>query len=322
MKSKIVSFNLDKRGISIMIGYILLITSAIAMSAIVYQWMKGYVPKDAIDCPEGVSLFITKLNCTDDLAGNYDVKLTLRNNGRFDVGGYFVHATDSAEQTLATLDLTENLITGGNVENKAVFFKPLTEGTENEFKPDDPERLSTFSVPEKIYSVEILPFRWQVEENKKRLVSCGNAKIFEKVTCKLPNGEDAPDAPVVPDEPPVDCDPACIDPEVCELGSCVAPEACVPSCSGDCGDDGCGGSCGTCTGNDICDENVGLCVPKCQNPNQCDVGAGEVCVSGVCQLCGNGIIDGVEECDSVAGCGADCIALGGYSCINNVCSPN
>ena len=292
MKSKIVSFNVDKRGISIMIGYILLITSAIAMSAVVYQWMKGYVPKDAIDCPEGVSLFITKLNCTDDLAGKYDVKLTLRNNGRFDVGGYFVHATDSAEQTLATLDLTENLITGGNVENKAVFFKSLTEGTENEFKPDDPERLSTFSVPEKIYSVEILPFRWQVEENKKRLVSCGNAKIFEKVTCKLPDGTVAPDG---------------------------LPVGCVPDCTGvsapNCGD-GCGGDCGTCTGNDLCD--AGSCVPKCSNDNQCTP---EICVDFLCQSCGNGVFEPSEgeQCDdgntaSGDGCSSVCELEPGANC--------
>lgn len=36
----------------------------------------------------------------------------LRNNGRFDFGGYFIKATDSPNQTLAAIDLSENLLFG------------------------------------------------------------------------------------------------------------------------------------------------------------------------------------------------------------------
>jgi hypothetical protein len=85
-----------------MIGYILLITSTVVMSSIVYQWMKSYVPKDTIDCPDGVSLYIFNSTCEIQPSGNYEIRINLRNNGRFDVGGYFIHATDSEKEFCPT----------------------------------------------------------------------------------------------------------------------------------------------------------------------------------------------------------------------------
>jgi cysteine-rich repeat protein len=127
-------------------------------------------------------------------------------------------------------------------------------------------------------------------DNKKQLVSCGNARIVEKINC---------DAVV---------------------------QQCIPDCTGKvCGDsDGCGGSCTFCSGNNVCVQ--GLCEPSCQNNNQCS--GGKVCVNNVCQLCGNGVwvADG-EECDdgntvSGDGCSSNCEVENGWSCESqpSVCS--
>ena len=43
------------------IGYVLLISMAVAMSIIVYQWLSTYVPKDTPKCPDDTSLTITEL---------------------------------------------------------------------------------------------------------------------------------------------------------------------------------------------------------------------------------------------------------------------
>ena len=48
----------NKRGISIVVGYVLLVSFAVFMGVVVYQWMKTFVPKETLDCPEGTSLFI------------------------------------------------------------------------------------------------------------------------------------------------------------------------------------------------------------------------------------------------------------------------
>ena len=65
-----------------MIGYVLLVAIAIIMSMIVFQFIRTYVPKDIVDCPDGVSVFIqeTEYDCDDDT-----LKVTIKNNGRFNI---------------------------------------------------------------------------------------------------------------------------------------------------------------------------------------------------------------------------------------------
>ena len=44
-----------------MIGYILLITFAIVIAVVVFQWLKTYVPKEGIACPDEVSIYISSI---------------------------------------------------------------------------------------------------------------------------------------------------------------------------------------------------------------------------------------------------------------------
>lgn len=286
----VITFSKDKRAISIMIGYILLITGAVVMGAIVFQWMKTYVPKDAIDCPDGVSLFISQSDCTE-FTNNYQLRLTTKNNGRFDIGGYFIHATNSSGQDLATIDLSESLIAGGENLSQAVIFQ----GWYNNFLQPGNDIPSIFNVSSEIYTIELIPVRFQVHDNKKRIVSCSAAKIIENVNC----------------EPYVAGGATCTD--TCDnLGyDCDSHTICGSSVN-----------CGTCsTGSCV----AGSCeAPGCTLDSECDTTINEVCVSGSCTLCGNGDVDtgDGEECDSVVGCGDDCLAEVGYDCepAINICA--
>jgi len=42
----------NKKAVSAIIGYVLLVTMGIVMSVIVYNYLKTYVPADALDCFE------------------------------------------------------------------------------------------------------------------------------------------------------------------------------------------------------------------------------------------------------------------------------
>ena len=101
----------DKKGLSIMIGYVLLVAIAIIMSMIVYQFIITYIPREALECPDGVSVFIkeTKYDCT---LGAETLEVTIKNNGLFSVAGYFIHATTEVGQELATLDLSGKIESG------------------------------------------------------------------------------------------------------------------------------------------------------------------------------------------------------------------
>ncbi len=159
----------NKRAVSIMIGYILLITFAVVISGVVYTWLKSYVPKQGVECPDGVSLYITSYENNID---TNQLTLNLRNNGKFSIGGIFIYYTDSSEQKLATLDLS-NFVVSGLKMNPGVKFPG--EG-DNAFKPnEDISVIFDVSTIPYIYSIEITPVRWQEENTKILKVSCNNA---------------------------------------------------------------------------------------------------------------------------------------------------
>lgn len=168
---------IKKKGVSPMIGYVLLVTFVIILSVVIYNWMKTYVPQEDLDCPDGTSLFIQDYSCSNDT-----LSITLKNNGKFNIGGYFIYATTQPDQELATKDLTSYM-----TEN----FSSLTptgiklNGDLNSLIPSE-EEVDVFNLSSytgEIYSVEIIPIRWQKEGRVSRIVSCKNAKVREVVSC-------------------------------------------------------------------------------------------------------------------------------------------
>jgi FlaG/FlaF family flagellin (archaellin) len=176
------SFLEDKRGISLVIGYVLLISISIIMSIIVYQWLKTYVPKDAIACPEGTSIFIknTHYDCINNI-----LNVTVKNNGKFSIDGYFIHASNvTDEEALAIIDISSRIMSGGNISGSSVRF---SEVTENSLTPENSAntKTSVFNVSGygTVYRIEIIPIRIQEADKKRRVVSCGSAKVEETLTC-------------------------------------------------------------------------------------------------------------------------------------------
>ena len=162
-----------------MIGYVLLITVVVIMGAIVYAWLKTYVPKDLSECPDGTSISLKDIqyDCANTLS------LTLKNNGRFNISGYFIYATNNSLDELATIDLSPY---NPNGENGVIIFQgPFG------VAPKEPGRewIDTFnlsitpSFPGQIYSIEIMAMRYQSEDGKKKFVSCSKSKIKQEVSC-------------------------------------------------------------------------------------------------------------------------------------------
>jgi hypothetical protein len=178
----------NKRGISEILGYILLITFAVFMSFIVYQGLRTYVPVGAIDCPEGVSIFVSSSNCTLS-EEKYNLTINIKNNGRHNIAGYYIHASNSPTQEVATIDLVPYLYTLGtiatNISNLVVFKNDVNELSTiiNSVNVSDPAYASYRGIPTKIYSLDIIPVRFQKEENRLRQVSCVKAAVREKITC-------------------------------------------------------------------------------------------------------------------------------------------
>src|SRR3989344_7592099 len=160
----------NKKGVSVVVGYVLLIVLAVAMGGIMYAWMKQYVPQEPIECPEGTSIAIvdyTYNSTTDTLS------LNLSNNGRFDVAGYFIRSSNNSGLDLGTFDIS-NFTSGANV---SIFNHAVVIGSNNSnlFIPglEIEHYVNTLTLGT-LYRIEITPVRWQTDKNKRlRFVSCG-----------------------------------------------------------------------------------------------------------------------------------------------------
>jgi hypothetical protein len=282
----------DKKGLSIIIGYVLLVSIAIILSLVVYQFLKTYIPKDSLECTDGVSIFIKEAvyDCE-----NNQLDVTIKNTGRFNIAGYFIHATTSADQELATEDLSEKVSEGGKVYRNSIVFVL----GDNFLTPSSPnEKTTTFDLEDftTIYKIEVIPVRFEDQEGKKRFVSCSGARVEKDLSCY--------------EEPEV-CEPNCAG-RVCGTDP-VCGEICPPN---DCGEGYvCAGD-GTCILEEDC---VDTCASLgyvcgswviCGVPTTCTPGCaeGESCTPlGLCEAnCGNGELDPGEQCDG----GSNCIASG------------
>ena len=140
----------NKKAVSPMIGYILLISAAIFMSVIVYAWLKTYVPRAALECPETTSIFIESYTCIP----NNQLNITIRNNGNFNVAGYFIRISNKTGQTLATVDLSSKLqseFEGITIGNSVLFSK---NDPGNSFTPND-ETTNVFDILSTIDSLVV-----------------------------------------------------------------------------------------------------------------------------------------------------------------------
>ncbi len=258
--------NLNKKGISIMIGYVLLITAAVAMSVAIYQWMKTYLPGEELECPDGVSIFIKDINLN---CANLNLDLTLKNNGKFNIAGYFIHATNDSSQKLATIDLSQYINESNEVllENAILF----TSTKENAMKPNE-ERTESFNLANQIYSIEIIPIRFEEIENKRRLVSCGDSKVKEVVSCGGFSGE-----PLCEIELGGTC---CSSSEECQGGSFQSSSDCEDSCC-------VGGVCEGCT-PETCTSlgyECGTWDDGCEGTIDCETcDTSSDCINGICEL--------------------------------------
>ncbi len=178
----------SKKAISSMIGYVLLITLAIAMSVLVYNYMQSYVPKQHTECPDGVGIYVDNYTHSDGW-----LNLTLKNNGRYGISGFYIHGSNDSSQEIAAINLAKKLKankkekynvfeTQGGVR---IFVRETQGGDEfNTWKPGKSYTFS-FNIPEikgGIKFIEITP-RMQMEyENQLYLPTCGDAKIKESIS--------------------------------------------------------------------------------------------------------------------------------------------
>ena len=269
MAKKRVGRKKNKKAVSVLIGYVLLVVFAIILSVGVYTWLKSYVPTQTLTCKDGISLSIK--SSTFNATGARELNVTLKNNGRFSVAGYFLYATNSSNQNLAAIDLSPyfNQSKSGSatlVGNSIMFYLDASDS----FAPGQ-QASHIFDIPAKLGVLEylrVVPALYQNDSNNRnRFTSCSQDAISQKV------GEGA---------------------------------LCIPNCAGRvCGSDGCGGTCapGCNSTAPFCDNIKGTCY----NPLTCSpyspppATLSAICGSQTCGTASNGT--GPNSCGTVV-CGS------------------
>jgi flagellin-like protein len=172
----------DKRGVSEIIGYILLIAIVVVISVFVFQWLRSYVPQSALTCPDGTAVSVPEYdyNCNENM-----FNFTLANTGTFSISGYFIHASDSTQE-IATIDLSPYYAGSSQAPGSILFsYYNILDPGKSEGMVKNVFNLSSHSPPiaGTLTKIEIIPIRYVEYKGKTRTASCGNAKISVPVSC-------------------------------------------------------------------------------------------------------------------------------------------
>jgi len=108
---------MEKKGLSEIVGYVLLVVMAIALALLVYAWMKGLLWNNPKECPAGVSLIIADYACNQDLN---NITITLKNNGLFSINGFIARISNEPGK-LATKPLLNGVPLGGEATGEFFF---------------------------------------------------------------------------------------------------------------------------------------------------------------------------------------------------------
>ncbi len=175
----------NNRGVSEIIGYVLLIAIVVVISIFVYTWLKTYVPQQSLTCPDGTSASMPALvyNCTLNT-----LNFSFYNDGTFSLAGYFIHAANDSSQQIAAIDLTQYY--SGPQTNKAgssiifSYYNLLDPGKEENINVNYYNLSLLPSIASgTLKKIEIIPLRYTEFNGKTRITSCGNAKISIPIVC-------------------------------------------------------------------------------------------------------------------------------------------
>ena len=97
----------SKKGLSEIVGYVLLIVIAISLSLVVYSWLKYQLPTKVTECQSGVSISIENYTIGENIS------ITIKNRGLFDIEGVIFKIADEPGIPVISLNGDNYFIEGG-----------------------------------------------------------------------------------------------------------------------------------------------------------------------------------------------------------------
>lgn len=178
--------SLDKKGLSEIMGYVILIIIAVGLSVLVFGSLSLLVPKDKPECKQDISLSINDYVCTytpDDI----NFTLTLSNKGKFSVHAAYVRFGKEGREIRGLINDPENLAASAsfflNPSSVKEGLKP-GEFVTKQYNPNILSGSGTSGILDSVgnYVVEIQPAVFDEGD----LAICENAVRIQEIRCKSP----------------------------------------------------------------------------------------------------------------------------------------
>jgi len=161
----------SRKGLAEIVSYVLLIVFAVSISALVYTWLRGTIPKAETTCPEAVSIEIRDYTFFTDNTNKKYLFINVTNRGLFSVNGLsFTLKEDGTLCKIEQLDCADFDKCDLLQANKIMFGSVLNQ---SQIKPIG----IMYSGCDEANEVEIIPIKF-VEKN---LVLCENSVIKQKL---------------------------------------------------------------------------------------------------------------------------------------------
>ncbi len=163
---KIKKIRIDKKGLSEMISYVILIAIAIGLSIGVYVWLKDFANvSPAIDCKDGTSLILKE----DPQTTPTMVTINVENNGYFNINGLIMHVgNDTKKMPIKKLvAMSAGYIIAGYYD-----FDP-------ELKPG--ESRTIIFLNEQDYNITVVQIQPYIRDDKGKIIVCEKAVIKQEV---------------------------------------------------------------------------------------------------------------------------------------------
>ena len=160
----------NKRAVSEIVGYVLLIVIAVGISISVYQFLKIQIPKETPECSPDISIVVQDYEC--NINEEYVLYLKLSNKGLFTIDGAYIRFGPEENKI-------KTLITKKNSPQDIKFEQGLLPG-ETEDKMYKLKALEDVILKGNM-SVEIEPIQY-INNN---LVFCENSIITQPIKCVI-----------------------------------------------------------------------------------------------------------------------------------------
>lgn len=166
----------NKKAISELVSYVLLIVLALGLATGVYSWLNKYVPSanPSDECPETTALSLNDYNCTKS-GEEKIIQLHLENKGYFNINGFFIKATNKTGNVLPTVSLADIplTMTVGNI-GRYQFAVP--------FGPAEKSQINfTYTQLVNITKIQIQPF--VIGNKSKLIIPCKSPITLDIIKC-------------------------------------------------------------------------------------------------------------------------------------------